>query len=141
VKKRLNAFIDLHRATGIQFLKFGAIGAISFVFDNGFVYFGIDQLGLTRTLAGLFSFPFVAVFSWAGNRYFTFRHARRGSPHAQFIRFVLVCCIGLVFNRGAYTFLVNTVPLVYDHPVLGLLAGTAAGMFFNFFLSRKLVFR
>jgi len=137
----INKLITTHRETLIQFLKFGTIGVIGFVFDTALVYFGVDVLGFSHTGAGFFSFPFVATFTWVGNRLFTFANAPRGNRRKQWMRFLMVCGIGLVFNRGTYALLVNLVPLVYEHLFLGLIAGTAAGMFFNFFASKKLVFR
>ncbi|HEU0117762.1 MAG TPA: GtrA family protein [Alphaproteobacteria bacterium] len=136
--KRLSA---AQRKTLDQFLRFCVIGGLGFVFDTCLVYFGIDHLHMRRVTAGLFSFPFVVTFTWAGNRYFTFHDASRGKKHVQLMRFVMVCGVGLVFNRGTYSLLVSNVPIFYAYPVLALMAGTAAGMFFNFFVSKKLVFR
>lgn len=133
--------IKIDRATVIQFIKFGAVGAMGFALDNAFVYCGIYELGFGRIMAGLVSFPFVVTCTWAANRHFTFRAASRARPAHQLARFMTVCAVSLIFNRGTYSLLVSTVPLAYDYPVLGLLAGTAAGMFFNFFFARKLVFR
>lgn len=137
----IKKFTAKHRATIIQFCKFGTVGAVGFVLDNCFVYYSILELGLTRTAAGFLSYPFIITCVWLGNRWFTFREAKRERMYQQGMKFALVCLIGLVFNRGTYSILVNTVPLVYQHPVIGLFAGTCAGMFFNFFTSRKLVFR
>ncbi len=55
--------------------------------------------------------------------------------------FMLTNLGGFVLNRGTYALLVTYVPLAAEQPVIAILAGTAAGMFVNFFLSRKLVFR
>lgn len=131
----------VHRALIIQFFKFGVIGALGFLLDTSMLYFGIDILHLSRIAAGLFSFPFAVTFTWFGNRVFTFPHARRERIGEQWAKFLVVCAIGLVFNRGTYSLLVSHIDLVYKYPVLGLLAGTGAGMFFNFFAARKLVFR
>jgi len=125
----------------IQFLKFGIVGACGFVLDCAFVYSGIYLFGISRTAAGLISFFPVVTFTWFGNRVFTFRDAPRGDMHKQWARFAVACAIGLAFNRGTYVLLINNSQLVFDYPVLGLLAGTGAGMFFNFFTSKKLVFR
>jgi putative flippase GtrA len=59
----------------------------------------------------------------------------------QWSKFAIVCAVGLVFNRGTYTLLVSLIPLVYDYPAIGLMGGSLAGMFFNFFASKKLVFK
>lgn len=131
---------DRHRHILIEFIKFGTVGAVGFGFDNALVYFGIYILGFSRDIAGLFSFPFVVTLTWAGNRFFTFRESRRDRLSTQLLKFMSVCAVGLLFNRGTYSLMTHNVPLAYDYPVLGLLAGTAVGMFFNFFVIRKLVF-
>jgi putative flippase GtrA len=123
-----------------QFGKFGTVGAAGFVIDSALLYVGIYALGLGRVAAGLFSFPFAVTFTWIGNRHFTFREAKRVPLAKQWAKFAGVCAIGLIFNRGTYSLLVSTLPFVYAHPVVGLLAGTAAGMFFNFFAARRHVF-
>ncbi len=124
-----------------EFLKFGAVGVVGFAVDTIFLYIGIHALGLSRIAAGLFSFPFAVTVTWIGNRLYTFRDAEHEPMAKQWTKFVAVCAVGIVFNRGAYSLSVSTIPFVYDYPFIGLLIGTAAGMFFNFFASKRLVFR
>jgi putative flippase GtrA len=126
--------------TARQFFKFGVVGVVGFIVDTAMLYYGIHMLGMERVAAGLFSFPFAVTATWLGNRLFTFKNAPPMSAAKQLAKFTLVCAVGLVFNRGTYSLLVTSIPLVYDYPVIGLLAGTGAGMFFNFFASRRHVF-
>jgi putative flippase GtrA len=49
--------------------------------------------------------------------------------------------IGFAANYGTYAALIALVPMVAAHPVIGVAAGAIAGMFGNFVLSRRLVFR
>jgi putative flippase GtrA len=139
--KALVAAIEAHRAIILQFLKFGTVGFVGFFVDLGLFHLGLDVLGFGHIGGAFFSFPFAATFTWAGNRFFTFRGKNQGSVHAQWMKFLTVSACGLVLNRGTFVLLTETMPLVYDYPVLGLLAGTGAGMFFNFFFVRKLVFK
>jgi putative flippase GtrA len=127
--------------TSVQFLKFGIVGVIGFVVDVAFLYLGIYGFGFGRIAAGFFSFFFAVTVTWIGNRLFTFRDAKHESMAKQWTKFAAVCLVGIVFNRGTYSLLVSTIPLIYDYPVIGLLAGTGVAMFFNFFASRRLVFR
>ena len=126
--------------TARQFFKFGLVGLAGFVVDWGMLHVGIDRLGLGRIAAAFFSFPFAVMATWLGNRLYTFRGARHMPMGQQLVRFAMICFVGLVFNRGTYSLLVEYVPLAHQFPVLGLLGGTCAGMFFNFFASRKHVF-
>jgi putative flippase GtrA len=125
----------------LQFLKFGTVGAFGFVVDYGFFHLAFDIFGFGHYGSALFSFPFAATFGWVGNRLFTFRGTHVGHPGAQWARFLMVTFIGLILNRGTFSLLTATIPLVYAYPVIGLLAGTGAGMFFNFFFARRIVFR
>jgi putative flippase GtrA len=129
------------KETAEQFFKFGIIGFVGFIVDAAFLYVGIDALGLGRVAAGFFSFPFAVTATWVGNRLFTFRDASPMPAAKQLAKFAFICAIGLLFNRGTYSLLVTFVPFVYRYPVIGLLAGTSAGMFFNFFASKKHVFK
>ena len=137
----MKQLLDKHREIIIQFLKFGTIGVLGFGVDWAFFHIGFDGLGFNRDISAYFSFPFAVTATWIGNRLFTFRGLNRGSAHAQWLRFFAVCAIGFVLNRGTFSILTHSVALVYTYPVLGLMAGTGAGMFFNFFFSKKLVFR
>jgi putative flippase GtrA len=123
-----------------QFFKFGIIGVLGFGVDSAMLYLGIYVLGLERVTAGFFSFPFAVLATWTGNRFFTFRDVPPMPAAKQLAKFAAVCAVGLVFNRGTYSLLVLYVPFVYAHPVIGLLAGTCTGMFFNFFTARRHVF-
>ncbi len=130
-----------HRKLFIEFMKFGTVGVFGFVIDTSLVYFGYDILGLSKVMAAYFSFPFTVTFTWIGNRLFTYRHKKHESIGAQWAKFLVVCAFGLVFNRGTYTLLVLHVPIVSDHIIMGIVGGTAVGMFFNFFAVRLLVFK
>lgn len=131
----------LRHPTLTQFIKFGIVGGLGFLVDTAMTYLGIYALGMERIPAGFFAFPFAVTFTWIGNRLYTFADKEHESMARQWSKFAAVCAVGLVFNRGTYSVMVSTLPLIYAHPVLGLLGGTAAGMFFNFAASKKLVFK
>lgn len=142
--------MKIDKKTIHQFLKFGTVGGCGFIVDYTLVHLAILVLGLTPVWAGLFSFPFSVTFTWAGNRLFTFRHIKHQSVGKQLAKFITVCAIGLIFNRGTYSLVVTMVPITYaypfglpflDLPTLGLMAGTGIAMFFNFYAAKKLVFR
>ncbi|MDD3029700.1 MAG: GtrA family protein [Alphaproteobacteria bacterium] len=127
--------------TVAQFFRFGLVGGVGFLVDVLMLYLGLFALGLGRIPAGLFSFPFAVTVTWFGNRRFVFPDAAPMAASRQWRRFVFVCALGLVLNRGTYALLVSALPFVYAHPVLGVIGGTAAGMFFNFIAAKKHVFK
>jgi putative flippase GtrA len=79
--------------------------------------------------------------NWAVNRLWTFRHLGHESAHQQLMRFLAVNSIGFIFNRGTFFILISTSLRCRDQPVLAIIAGSAAGLCFNYFLSKRFVFR
>ncbi len=123
-----------------EFLRFGVVGTIGFVVDTAVLY---AMLGLGAGLYGgrAVSYMAAATTTYALNRAWTFRGRGGAAVHREWALFVVVNLGGFALNYGTYAVLVALVPLVAAHPVLGVAAGSLAGMFANFFLSRTLVFR
>jgi putative flippase GtrA len=129
------------RALIEQFLRFGVVGTVGFVVDSA-VLLGMMAAGLGPYGGRVISYLVAASTTFALNRAWTFRGARRDAPvAAQWGRFVLLNLAGFAANYGTYAALVAGVPLVAAQPVLGVAAGSIAGMFINFGLSRRFVFR
>jgi len=122
-----------------QFLRFGTVGTCGFVVDTGVVYATRGALGLYG--AGLLSFLIAATATWALNRVWTFRGLSTGALHHQWAKFLAANSLGFVLNRGAYFTLVTVSALCTANPVIATAAGSLTGMFANFTLSRRLVFR
>src|SRR5215472_13480482 len=123
----------------VQFLMFGTVGVAGFVADTATVYALRGALGLYG--AGLAAYFSGASVTWILNRTWTFRGQGGGPVHHQWARFLMVNAAGFMLNRGTYALLVTFVPLCAEQPVFAVAAGALAGMFVNFDLSRKLVFR
>jgi putative flippase GtrA len=122
-----------------QFTRFGAVGLIGFAIDTATVY------GLRRALglygAGMIAYVTAASGNWLLNRVWTFRGQGSGPAHRQWGMFMLTNLAGFVLNRGSYVILVTFVAAAAAQPVIATAAGAMAGMFVNFDLSRRLVFR
>jgi putative flippase GtrA len=124
-----------------EFLRFGVVGTAGFVVDTAVLY-GALALGAGLYGGRAVSYLTAATATWLLNRAWTFRGRGAGQKaHRQWALFVLVNLGGFVLNYGTYALLVAFVPVVAAHPVLGVAAGSLAGMFSNFVLSRQLVFR
>ena len=126
-------------ALAAEFLRFGTVGGIGFVVDTATVYGLKAWLGLYG--AGLAAYLTAATVTWAGNRLWTFRGRGTGRAHHQWAAFLAANSVGFVLNRGTYALLIALFSVVAAWPVLAVAGGTAAGMFINFGLSRRLVFR
>lgn len=122
-----------------QFSRFGSVGVIGFVIDTATVYALRHALGLYG--AGAVAYVVAASGNWLLNRVWTFRGQGSGPAHRQWARFMLANLAGFVLNRGTYAILVTFVAAAAQQPVIATAAGAVAGMFVNFSLSRRLVFR
>jgi putative flippase GtrA len=122
-----------------QFLMFGLVGAVGFLFDTATVYSLRRSLGLYG--AGMVAYVVAATVTWLLNRLWTFRGSSDSPAHQQWARFLVVNLLGFALNRGTYALLVTFVALCAAQPVYAVGAGAVAGMFLNFKLSRAIVFR
>lgn len=123
----------------VQFAQFATVGLAGLVVDTATVYGLRGWLGLYG--AGLAAYATAATTTWLLNRLWTFRGLGSGPAHRQWARFVAANAIGFVLNRGTYFALVTFLPIAAAQPVIATSAGAVAGMFLNFTLSRRMVFR
>jgi putative flippase GtrA len=123
-----------------EFIRFGMVGTVGFLVDAG-VLLAMLRLGLGPWVGRIISYICAATATYTLNRLWTFRAAEQNASWRQWGLFLLLNLSGFAFNYGTYALLLLTVPLVLAQPVLGVAAGALAGMFANFFVSRRFVFR
>ena len=122
-----------------EFRRFATVGFAGLAVDTLFVYGLRGLLGLIG--AKLVSFLAAVTTTWALNRAWTFAGRSSGSLLHQWARFVGANALGAALNIGTFSVLVTLVPFCAAYPIVPILAGVAAGMFVNFALSRRVVFR
>ncbi len=136
----LFALTPARRKLAAQFLRFGIVGAVGFMWDWLTVHTMRHVIGLTGAL--ILAYFVAASMNWLMNRLWTFRGTgSAGSMLRQWGTFLAANSLGFLLNRGTALILVNTIAICNTHTVLALIAGTLAGMFSNFTMSRRLVFR
>lgn len=137
----------MNRRLAAQFLKFGMVGVAGLGVDTAVLYFCIGVLGSGPYAGRLASYLAAATATWALNRSFTFRDAGRsagggtGALLRQWSHFLAVNAVGGAVNYATYAVLIASFDTVAQHPVLGVAAGSLAGMLFNFTFSKKLIFK
>jgi putative flippase GtrA len=122
-----------------ELLRFGVVGVAGFVVDAGVLTAAL-ALGLGPWLGRVLSYLAAATTTFALNRAWTFRGAASAQPVRQWALFLAVNLVGFAFNYGTYAALIAFGPQVAAHPVLGVAAGSLAGLVGNFVLSRRFVF-
>lgn len=124
-----------------RLLRFGVAGVIGFLLDAGVLLLLIGSAGLGPYIARLPSFLAAATATWLVNRYWTFADRRNAGRGAEWGCYVLAMLGGGVVNYTVYALLVATVEPVRIWPVLGVAAGSLAGMAVNYASSNWWIFR
>jgi putative flippase GtrA len=141
IARGLDTLVLLLARSGLSrdFIRFGIVGTTGFCWDTATVYTLKGVAGLY--IAGLCGFLVAGTANWVMNRFWTFRHLDHIAAHHQLMRYLAVNSVGFVFNRGTFFALVTISLRCREHPVLAIIAGSLAGLLFNYFLSKKYVFK
>ncbi|GGP01045.1 GtrA family protein [Wenjunlia tyrosinilytica] len=129
--------------------KFGIVGALAFVVDNGgynLLVFGLPGAGggpmrSAPVRASVAAAAAAMIFSWAGNRYWTYRHQHREKLTQELALFTFVNVVGLVITAG--TVYVSRHAAGLDSVLSDNVArifGWGVATLFRFFAYRRYVF-
>ncbi|MGC5583271.1 GtrA family protein [Ornithinimicrobium sp. W1679] len=139
------------RSLVAEVAKFGTVGAVAFVLDTtlyNLLVFGLP--GLTEgPLAGapllgkVLSTSVATMFSWMGNRWWTFRRRRSEAMGRELVLFVLFNAVGLGIALACLA--ISRYVLGLDSQLADNVAangiGLALGTLFRFWAYRTFVFR
>jgi putative flippase GtrA len=122
--------------------KFGTVGGVAFVIDNGLYWWLINgPMSESEVKARLVSASVATLFSWVANRYWTFRDRRQPNPVRELIMFVVINVIGMLISAGCVW--IAKYPLDIEGRTELLIAGivgTVVATVMRFFAYRFLVF-
>jgi putative flippase GtrA len=130
--------------------KFGVVGALAFVVDNGgytLLVFGLPggtEGGVMRTApvqASVMATAAAALFSWVGNRYWTYRDQRREKVTRELVLFLVANGVGLAITAG--TVFVSRQLLGLDSALsdnTARILGWTLATLFRFYAYRRYVF-
>ncbi|MBP1234703.1 putative flippase GtrA [Arthrobacter sp. PvP102] len=122
--------------------KFGAVGGVAFVIDNGLTYYLMHgPMTDSEAKARFVGATIATIFSWIANRFWTFRHRRQDNVIREFFMFILINGIGIGISTGftalaKYSFGITDKNMLFLAGVAGILVATVV----RFFAYRFLVF-
>jgi len=120
-------------------LSFGVVGGIGFLVDSGVLYAAIAA-GCGLLSGRVISYLCAVTVTWALNRKFTFATRTPAPMIQQWARFAVFQLSGAIVNIGVYAALVNTSAYCAAHPIIGVAAGSIAGMGVNYVAAHRFVF-
>lgn len=129
------------------FARFATVGVTISVIDASVLYL-LLSLGINAYIGRAISLTCSMAAGYALNRYFTFHHLETGRAlWHSLLRHYSVHSIGAGINIGVYAITLSVgaymggeVAASATLPLVGVWIGGMAGMCFNFFFSKKLVF-
>jgi len=131
-----------------QIGRFAVIGILNTVLDFAVLNVlislsGIAEGPLVTTFKGI-SFIIAVINSYYWNKYWTFGF--KGKVNREFLQFFVVSAVGFGLNVGAFAVVVNVIGPVGGIPPeawanVGALAGTFAGLVWNFIGYKFIVFK
>ncbi len=124
-----------------RFLRFGVSGVAGFLVDAGVLTLLTVVVGINPYAARVPSFLAAATVTWLINRYWTFADRRGSDRGREWRRYLAAMLIGGLVNYAVYALLVATLAPVARWPVLGVAAGSLAGMVVNYLSSSRWIFR
>jgi len=128
-----------------QLPSFVAIGVVGYVVDASVTYTLARVFGWDPLIARFPAFAVATTGNFLLNRFLTFAHTTTGLWEA-FVRYVMVCTVGLVVNYTAYAIALSVAKYVGFPTAPGYLPlfvafGSGVAMFFTFFGFRLFAFR
>ncbi|ULR54610.1 GtrA family protein [Streptomyces deccanensis] len=141
---------DAVRGVWREAAKFGVVGALAFVVDNGgynLLVFGLPggaEGGVMRSApvwASVVATGAAALFSWVGNRYWTYRRRHRENMTQELALFLFVNVVGVALTAG--TVFVSRQLLGVDSMAgdnTARVLGWVLATLFRFFTYRRYVF-
>lgn len=121
-----------------EFLRFCLVGAVGFVVDAAITLAMTWALGASALLARVPAFLAAATATWVLNARFTFDRPRRAG---SWLRYVLLTAVGALINLITYLAWLRMTDMSPLHVLVGVAAGSAVALAFNFFVSRRWIFR
>lgn len=130
------------KRTVSQFLRFCIVGSIGFLIDTSILYLAVFFFGLNPFAGRIVSYLTTATTTWKLNRTYTFTsNASKSVAHREWAHYVTVNALGGAINYTVYALSILYSAAVREHLVIGVAAGSVAGLIFNFTLSKWWIFR
>ncbi|RKW70633.1 GtrA family protein [Galactobacter caseinivorans] len=143
VNKLYQRVLGLIRMLWREVAKFGVVGAVAWVIDSAiFLYLMNGPLHQGEVWAKGWATVVAALFSWAANRWWTFRHRKQANAGREALLFFLMNAIGLLIAAGCVAFTkyvlnMNSQAAIF---IAGSVVGLVLGTIFRYFAYRFWVF-
>lgn len=143
IKSLWSRGVGLFQLLWRELAKFGVVGGVAFVIDSAvFLWLITGPMGDSHVKAKAIAVAVATLFSWIGNRYWTFRHQRTRTRMRELAMFILMNVIGLLIMSGCVAFSYYILGLRSELAsfVSGSIIGMVLAMCFRFVAYKMWVF-
>lgn len=123
--------------------KFGVVGGLAFLIDSAlFIWLISGPMDDSHVKSKAIAVAVATLFSWVGNRYWTFRHHRSPAPLRELAMFILMNGVGLLIQSGCVAFSFYVLGLTSPEAsfISGSIIGMLLAMIFRFIAYKYWVF-
>ncbi len=143
MNKLYQRLVGLIRMLWREVAKFGVVGAVAWVIDSGiYLYLMNGPMHSGEVWAKGWATVVASIFSWAANRYWTFRHRKQANMGREVALFMVMNAIGLLISAGCVAFAKYVLDLNSKTAlfIAGSVVGLVLGTIFRYFAYRFWVF-
>jgi len=126
--------------TARQFVVFSIIGVAALLVDTAVLYATLPLFANKFAAARVLSWLCAVSFTWALNYQCTFRYRARSLP-LNWLKYVVANLFGGLVNYAVSLAGFALSAVTRSHLIVAVALGSLAGLFFNFIISKALVFR
>lgn len=117
------------------------IGSVGFMVDASILLLLVNKLSFEISYSRFFSFLTAVFITWLLNRKFTFKKGLSSNKKKEYLSYLIIQVIGALLNYIIFINLVYFYEFFEEHLILPLAIASLFGMFFNFFMIRKKVYK
>jgi putative flippase GtrA len=123
-----------------ELVRFAVVGVVGFLVDGGVLQLLVSAAGWSPFLARVVSFPAAFTATFVLNRLWTFQGLRMSAGRA-YGAYGAIQLVGALINLAVFYACVLIEPRLYERPLIALAIGAGVAMLFNYYASRRVVFR
>lgn len=124
-----------------QFIKFGVVGTAGFIVDASILLVCSSIFEFDIPSSRLISFLCAVFVTWILNRNFTFSKQEELKKKKEYTLYLIIQIIGALINYSIFITLINMEQFFKEYLIIPLAIASIVAMFFNFFISKKFIYK
>lgn len=123
-----------------QLIKFGTIGTIGFIVDASILLLAVEILMFSIEISRAISFLVAVFVTWLLNRIFTFSNNSLFSIKKEYILYLIIQTFGALLNYLIFLILIYNFEIMEQYLLIPLSLASLIIMFFNFFITKRVIY-